>query len=345
MTYTDAELRQLGLDQLTPFELARARLAFHGFEYLLGRNWLDAICQGTASRSLVLYICCLWETWSLVASLNRSDQLPPRWKAVSSREAVSTEVLTIGRLITAGRQVELFPTIESRTPDARFTDENGEWIYVEVSRRGESESLQHSRRVLQATARAAMRLAPKRHGKIGLRRAISENEVRQLLDWLTSLTVNEDVYSFGDMAVCHATDLQSAVDDHDPSVLCVPEPRYFITSLVFAGQSVTGKGTAVMCVEDFGAAEMLESEASQLPKDGPGVVILDISEIPGGIKQWSPLVRRRLQPGLNRRISAVVLVSTTLDDDGLKRTGEVIANPYSPCASVTKQRRSPQSGG
>jgi hypothetical protein len=58
------------------------------------------------------------------------------------------------------------------------------------------------------------------------------------------------------------------------------------------------------------------------------VVVLDVSGVIGAIEEWRPQLVHRLQPNLNTRIAAIVLLSSSLGHDGLIKSGEIIVNKY-----------------
>jgi hypothetical protein len=55
-------------------------------------------------------------------------------------------------------------------------------------------------------------------------------------------------------------------------------------------------------LEAIRAKQFLESEAKQLPKDLPGLVMVQVSHAVGAFKTWGPILRRRLQPNLHTRV-------------------------------------------
>jgi hypothetical protein len=83
---------------------------------------------------------------------------------------------------------------------------------------------------------------------------------------------------------------------------------------------------------DTRAAQILKTEALQLPPDHPNLVIIDISSVPGALSTWEPLILRRLQPKINTRISTVCLVrwETLLKEIGFALVPEVrlVVNPH-----------------
>jgi hypothetical protein len=60
-------------------------------------------------------------------------------------------------------------------------------------------------------------------------------------------------------------------------------------------------------IDDQRAARLMVAETHQLSRDEINVLAIDLSNIPGGIRDWKPLIQRRFQPNLNRRFGAVVL--------------------------------------
>jgi hypothetical protein len=67
-----------------------------------------------------------------------------------------------------------------------------------------------------------------------------------------------------------------------------------------------------MPFSDERAAELMEREASQLPRDAPGLIMIDVGSAPGAFRDWEPLIRRRFQPTLNTRVGGVCLFNSGL---------------------------------
>ena len=63
-----------------------------------------------------------------------------------------------------------------------------------------------------------------------------------------------------------------------------------------------------MPVVDQRAENFLTTEARQLPSNEPGLIIIDMTSVPGGFREWEPLLLRRLQPSLHTRVSGICLV-------------------------------------
>jgi hypothetical protein len=60
---------------------------------------------------------------------------------------------------------------------------------------------------------------------------------------------------------------------------------------------------------DQRAQQVLEGEYHQLTSNYPNIIVIDVSGVPKGLDNWPIYIKRRLQPTLNRKISAVLLHS------------------------------------
>jgi len=58
---------------------------------------------------------------------------------------------------------------------------------------------------------------------------------------------------------------------------------------------------------DQRAKEVLEGEYHQLTTHFPNIIVIDLSGVPKGMENWPVYIKRRLQPSINRKISAVIL--------------------------------------
>ncbi len=178
-------------------------------------------------------------------------------------------------------------------------------------------------KILRGVAEAAREATPGLHGKVAILRTPNDHELEKLISWLG--TINPHHSRLDDLAVFYTDSLESIAVDHDEYMSqLVPEPRLFATSFNSAKGSM---GSACLRISDEAAQEVLETETAQLPSDQPGVIFLDVSSIGRDYTYWCPLIQRRLQPGINTRISAVVLFRISRSISGVKMDGEVLKNP------------------
>jgi len=326
MPYTRSELKELGLNQLSETQLDRALEAFNGLCQDFGRPWLEAYYKGALSPHLVMAIVNLWEDWSLVNRLPGWEQLAKRWQSGIDEQGVKTEVRVVAALLSKGARVELFPPAGNRVPDFRYQVSDA-WIYAEVSKRELSKAVESGRLMLNQVADAAAEAVPGRHGKVGVLRELTQDDLNRFIGWLRALGA-EERRDFEDIAVFDTDTLESGTNREDIVFQLVGSPKLFSTKISFREAGVSLKGSACAQISDTAAQEVLEKEAAQLPREGPGIVCLDVSTIVGGIDEWVPLIQRRFQPSINTRISAVVLFSTFISSGGLSTTWRLLSNPH-----------------
>jgi len=187
----------------------------------------------------------------------------------------------------------------------------------------ESESAQQ---ILRRVAEAVCTATPRRHGKVALLRFLDKDEIAELIAWLGTVPEISERRRFKDYAVFVANPIETP-SDSDPNVFDeIAPPKFYCTSLQ-SGPEGFKKGTAGIQVSDDAAERVLYAEAQQLPKEGPGIVILDLGSVVGGIKEWGKLISRRLQANLNRRINAVFLATDIRGTKGTDPSSQVLKHP------------------
>jgi len=330
MTYTETHLNKFNIDQLSAERMQKALEAFNGFEQLFGREWVDNLFNGVQSPIYVQYVIELWELWANIKVLTKSDQILKRWRSGISASGVVAELRVLGGLNKPNNNLELFPDVGGGEADAAITIEGEGRVIVEISSRGLSEVLKKANKTLNKLAVGVSGLSEGKHGKVGINRLITDDEIDTLLESIQSNTIDgPSSILIKDYGILHTSELSSGgADENDESYTFVPPPRMFATHFQTTNGQTVKKGTAVIHISDDGAKEMLEAEAGQLSRTESGVVVLDVSAVVQGIKTWEPLIRRRFQPEINTRISAVLLMSVARSTKGLETEGVVLVNQY-----------------
>lgn len=72
---------------------------------------------------------------------------------------------------------------------------------------------------------------------------------------------------------------------------------------------------------------ILSEKSRQLSKNSPGMIVMDVSNVPGGFRRWPELIMRRLQPQLNRRIATVLISENSLALKKMMTEKKVILHP------------------
>jgi hypothetical protein len=61
---------------------------------------------------------------------------------------------------------------------------------------------------------------------------------------------------------------------------------------------------------------ILREEAKQLPKDGPGLIMINVANNPGNFDAWASFIAPRFRRDIHTRVSAVCLFSEGIGDAG-----------------------------
>jgi hypothetical protein len=83
---------------------------------------------------------------------------------------------------------------------------------------------------------------------------------------------------------------------------------------------------------DARAEAFLRQKARQLPKEAPGIVMIDVARATAAMRTWAPLLSARLRPDQHTRVSAICLfrggiLLTPAGEDWVPET-IVITNPH-----------------
>lgn len=78
---------------------------------------------------------------------------------------------------------------------------------------------------------------------------------------------------------------------------------------------------------DQRAEQILKQEYHQLTSSYPNIIIIDVSGVPKGMENWPTYIKRRFQPNINRKISAVMLRSS-VSSKRIESEQVWILNPY-----------------
>ncbi len=270
------------------------------------------------------------------------ENVPGRERLISKLKAGDSSAeseLTALYLLRSGGQpleVDLEPEVQVgdgiKRPDFRLRPGNNGGLYVEVTRpdvaEAEIELAARRKRFL-----SLMSIERSFAIEIYLRRDPSEEELQSLLGRARALcdregSVLERIDTLGFIALNHT---QPGVIT--PTILA-DEPPLPMISLV-SGQYGATKPRMVMvrwAYSDTRAEKFFNREAKQLPKDAPGILMLDLTGVPGGPKAWAPLIKRRFQPKLNNRVSGVCMFHAGYELRSqwqtLVRRATLLVNPY-----------------
>jgi hypothetical protein len=300
---------------------------FNRVEQILGRPWLDASVQaGLVGPSQLLPIYLLGDQLSVLARATGAENLIRRLQA---REPAAFSELHSVAVCADGSDVEieiepLAPVGDSRkVPDFRVRRPNEEWVWVEVTQPNYSESAQIAQSAAASLrdlltdipdgmeVQVRFRCEPSEAELAGARTAVRNAGFDQTID-----RPNFIIHARAATAVLTPID----GDEHERPIFGNAVSR------------LNGENRALLSVRvpytDLRGQQVIDAEARQLPKDGPGLICIATSYG----RYWSSLIERSFSPVIRRRISGVLLFQTglLLGDRAveLQTAARLLSNPH-----------------
>ncbi len=234
-------------------------------------------------------------------------------------------------------EVEVEPALSgwSYVPDFRARRANDPWTNVEVAQ----PNLSKEHRRLDAVMGRLSGLLDVALGRYSLEvlldRAPSDQEIDYLRDRipefcrLVGAQVEQLPHLLGTLYLNETAPGVLVIQDHGQS----HRPRLGRMSSRLEN-NVPQRHIAVrLAYSDDRADAFLRSESRQLPKNAPGLIMIQTSGATGAFRQWAPLLEGRLQPTQHTRVSAIYLFQSWMDPNptGLEEwqvEARAIVNPH-----------------
>ncbi len=322
MWYSVEDVRALSyLDNLPVQQVEKGVVALNGLSSLLGKEWVDKLVAGYVTAFTLTLLIELWSWWTSIEQLDKSNQLLKRWKQGYREQGVEPELFVASRIVGAGFDLELEPACNTRVPDFRFRRTNGRWIYAEVAKRNFSIEQQKSQRVMELLAQQLLSIGANCHAQLALTRRPEGQELNDLSEWISSLSgkTNE---KYEEVAEFFLSGRHAGVNAEKMKKK-VPTPRLFQTRIINDNMA-----TVCMPVIDRNINTILKHESEQLPKTDPAILFIDVSNVVGGVEEWTPLIASSYRPTIRTRISASIIFSTAIGPNNLTQEARLISNPY-----------------
>jgi hypothetical protein len=322
---------------LSPHE---AVAAFNRVQADLGGDWMTA-CRGSSGETRgtgpTLTVINMGQRLAILDGISSTNNL---LRKLRDGDYSASAELTAIYLVKSGRAdvaIELEPDVtvgdRNKRPDFRVAVPNCTPTCVEVTQPSLSEDQEEAQRILH---RLSSGVAEIKHGfalEVFLRRVPSDVEVEAILDRLPSFcTLDGDRrQELGELGF-----LQLNLDSPGRLELrSYGEERLSRICVVKAicGPNEPHRHIAVrLAFSDERARQFLKAKAKQLPKDAPGLIMIQTAHAPGAVKNWEPLLRRRLQANLHTRVSAICLFNSgfegTSDGEAWIPRTKLILNPH-----------------
>jgi len=248
-----------------------------------------------------------------------------------SEKAAFSEAFFAAELVKTGYVPAFEPRLEGKRLDA-LVDVQGKQVYVEIITPEQSESM---KRAYIGMNDLATRLIKQNPGVI-IDVYLLVEPAPDVLDTILNLVKNIDYSQYNttletpDIAFLRyvPSQLQAQPSPFDP----LPNRLgpVLLASMVGMKNRITSRATIRFPFSDERAERLINDKVSQFSRQEMNLLVIDVSNIPDGIRQWVALIKRRLQPKINRRFGAVVLFFRyfQIKDANFKTRWSVLRNPY-----------------
>lgn len=292
--------------------------AFNRVENMLGRAWLEQsrIYSGVVVRgsSPTLRIVSMGQRFSSLDHVRHTEKLLER---IRKGDYDAEAELTALHLISTDQPrmiLELEPEVaigtRKRQPDFRVWRPGNPWTYVEVTQPGVSEFQEEVQAILTSLSGLVTRVRKPFALEVFLRRAPSIDEIEHITQRVPAFCQKDGMHSedlpgqLGKLFLNHDEPGELLLRKHEGEE---DVPRLGAVSFI-RGPDQPHRHVAVrIAFTDDRAAKFLKRKASQLSKDRPGLIMIQMSNAAGAFRSWEPLLARRFQPNQHTRVSAICL--------------------------------------
>jgi hypothetical protein len=254
--------------------------------------------------------------------------------------AAESELTAIHVLRSDNRDttLEIGPTVQvgprMRKPDFRIAKQGEPWTHVEVTALHRSNASQQVQAVLAQLTDRIMASTDSFVLEFVFSRIPNDEELSALLARAAQEIgdPNPRRVEFSDLAVLIFKELATAITVSPTPTGDAPVPMYAMARTFQGPDEATKQVLARMPFSDQRAEDVLNSEAEQLPKDTPGLIMVEVTAQPTALSSWEALSRRRFTPTQHTRVGGIILFmhATQPTDQGLAFLPHVklLANPH-----------------
>jgi hypothetical protein len=241
------------------------------------------------------------------------------------RSRCSESELEIGPEVTVGDR--------RRRPDFRIRRGTESWTYVETTQLNRSEASERTQEVLRRISSQVMSIPQPFILELMLWREPTEGEENALVKKVCEAcqAVDGSRYDIGDLASLLVKSGNSAVVI--PSIFPEDDGTRMSMSKSIVGPGQPNRQIVVRApFADQRAETVLTAESKQLPRQEPGLVMVDVAAQPTAFESWAVLVPRRFTTMQHTRVGGVLLFmsATTITAEGIKWLPylKLIPNPH-----------------
>jgi hypothetical protein len=325
--------------------------AFERVEAVLGRDWIEqsrvhplVVPKGSPPQTTVVRgsdpVLTVVQMGGLLASLEGIPAVDTLMKKLRRGERAATAEATAIHLLRqhpSDSVVELEPTVpvagrSDRKGDFRVRRNGDPWTYVEVSATDRNATEREVLRLLERLGEPVHSMSGSFALELFFRSLPGEDEVEAILGRVRDLDGRADSFSeeLPEGLGTFVYDPTGDPTDVSPRVLNEPyRPGLGRAAVVHREGEVRSISVRLPYADNRGRKK-LGKESLQLPRNDPGLVMIDTAGAPGSRQSWEPAIRGDLHN--HTRVSAVCLfrwASMPQNDlaEVVSVTGRLIVNP------------------
>lgn len=290
--------------------------AFNRTHSVLGREWIDRARGSPTVRGAAptLAVVSMGQRLASLDGATGAEQLIERLR--NEDQSARAELNAIYLLRSSGiTSVELYPKVlvdkKVRVPDFRIRQpDDVSWTYVEVTQPDESDAQKRVKEVLDRLLTPLESVKKSCALEIFLRREPTNIEVENVTNMVLKVCRSEGVLKkelpdgLGLLLLNHSRPGQVLLEDHPGEE---KSPRLCAAKIIRDSCKLKRHIVVRMPFVDDRAKQFLETEARQLPKHAPGLIMVDMSSAMSGFKSWESLIHRRFQPDIHTRVGGMCL--------------------------------------
>ncbi len=226
-------------------------------------------------------------------------------RAKKGEASARSELEFAAGLVRIGLNPSLEPQLGAKKLDTRFVFDEQE-VFCEVIAPERSDAMEDAEAQITAMARRLVQDNPDTEIEVLLSPSFDFAKSKDLEDsiWLTDVGLKRHEVPEAGAFIKFAAPLVPVVI---PRLMAeAPGPVLGTAHMMNNTGNIT-QAVVRLPSGDWRAERLLTAELHHFSKDRMNLLAIDVSQVPGGMKEWVDPLQRRFQPTRNRRIGAVVL--------------------------------------
>ncbi len=299
---------------------------------VLERLWsqrLDEVLNSSARGSpIVVALVDDGLTIAACENLTGFNRVFKRWK--EGERGARSELRFAATLLALGHRPTLEPSVKGKVLDAVISLANQN-VYFEVATPEFSDAVQQAWQRMNTLATRLTNENPGTSISVYLVAEPTAQALHKIAEKVPRLTPTDagTLDELSGIAHLRCATVDAELGAFDPLHGSDELPRLVVASAA-RREGAFSRADVKLPITDDRAERLMHKELSHFARRERNVLVLNISRVIGALKRWEPLVKRRLQPKMNRRCGAVALLSTvgTVSPPAVELKSLVVRNQY-----------------